>query len=417
MNRHPAPGAAVRRDRRLETAELLSVGSELTTGETRDTNARELARSLTETGVAIGRITALPDRRDVVEEAFRAALGRSDLVVSTGGLGPTPDDLTRESIAAVCGETPAVDPGLEAWLHGLWDRRGIPFPAINLKQAWLIPSAHPLLNPHGTAPGWWVDRPDGRVAVLLPGPPREMRPMWRDEVLPRLHERGMGADRAVRTLRLTGIGESAVADRLGEPLLRQANPEVATYARSDAVDVRLSAVAEPARHGRPATTADELLDVIEPVVLAALEGHVWARGATTWPEAIGTELERLGWTLSAREIAGGGALGALLGGAAWLDRAEALKVRDTPRGRTDVAAEARAVREAGGSAVGLALAVRSRGPDMVASVAVVTPSETLRKRSLVFIGGELGRSRAALAAAGFLLAVLRRADGTPRAGA
>jgi nicotinamide-nucleotide amidase len=409
MSRPSAPGAPAAHDRRIETAELLSIGSELTTGETRDTNAGELARSLTEAGVVVGRITALPDHRDVVEEAFRIALARSDLVVSTGGLGPTPDDLTRESIAAVCGETPAVDHELEAWLHGLWDRRGIPFPAINLKQAWLIPSARFLVNPLGTAPGWWVDRPDGRVAVLLPGPPREMRPMWRDEALPRLRERGLGADRAVRTLRLTGIGESAVADRLGEPLLRQANPQVATYARSDAVDVRLSAVAEPARADRPAATAAELLDDVEELVLDALEGHIWARGATTWPEAIGAELERLGWTLSTREIGGGGALGALLGGPAWLDRAEALKAAGNSSGRTDVASEARAVREAGGSTVGLALAVRPRGPDTVASIAVATPSTTVRKRSIVFIGGEIGRSRAALAAAGFLLVVLRRA--------
>ena len=248
MDRPLAPAG-----RRLEIAELLSIGTELTTGETRDTNAGELARSLTEAGLEIGRLTALPDRLEVVQGAFRAALERADLVVSTGGLGPTPDDLTREAIAAVCGETPVVDAALETWLRGLWARRGIPFPAINLKQAWLIPSARAIANPNGTAPGWWVDRPDGRVIVALPGPPREMRPMWHDEVLPDLRRRGLGTDRVVRTLRLTGIGESVVADRLGETLLRRANPEVATYARADAVDVRMSAVgrAQTAQAIRP----------------------------------------------------------------------------------------------------------------------------------------------------------------------
>ena len=307
-----------RAERRLERAEILAIGTELTSGETRDTNAGELARALTDAGVEVVRLTALPDRREAVEEALRSALRGVDLVVTTGGLGPTPDDLTREAVAAVGGETPAVDPDLETWLRGLWQRRGLPFPTMNLKQAWLIPSARALANPNGTAPGWWVDRPDGRVVVLLPGPPREMRPMWRDEALPRLRARGLGGNRAVRTLRLTGIGESLVADRLGETILRAENPEVSTYARADAVDVRLAAAARPARDGQPARSANELLDEIEPVILAAVGEHVWARGETGWAEAIGAELERRGWSLATRELGTGGALVTLLGGPAWL---------------------------------------------------------------------------------------------------
>ena len=172
--------------RRLLTAELLSIGTELTVGDTRDTNAGELARSLTGLGVRVGRLTALPDDLAVVVDAFRTGLERADIVVSTGGLGPTPDDLTREAIAEVMGEVPSVDPAVEAWLRELWTRRGMPFPEVNLKQAWRIPSATALDNPNGTAPGWFVQRPDGRVIVALPGPPREMRPRWADETLPRL---------------------------------------------------------------------------------------------------------------------------------------------------------------------------------------------------------------------------------------
>ena len=144
--------------RRLLTAELLSIGSELTVGETRDTNAGEVARALTGRGVRVLRITALPDRLAEVTEAFASGMARADLVVSTGGLGPTPDDLTRESIAAALGETPVVDPSIEAWLRELWRRRDQPFPELNLKQAWLIPSAEALPNPNGTAPGWFVRR-------------------------------------------------------------------------------------------------------------------------------------------------------------------------------------------------------------------------------------------------------------------
>ncbi len=110
-----APASAIR------TAELLSIGTELTVGDTRDTNAGDLARDLTRRGVRIGRLTALPDRLETVRDAFSRAVERADLVVSTGGLGPTPDDLTREAIAAALGETPEVDPELEAWLHELLD--------------------------------------------------------------------------------------------------------------------------------------------------------------------------------------------------------------------------------------------------------------------------------------------------------
>jgi nicotinamide-nucleotide amidase len=398
MDPQPSPVA-----RPILTAELLSIGSELTTGETQDTNAGELARSLTQSGVTVSRVTALPDRRAAVEAAFRTGLERSDLVVSTGGLGPTPDDLTRESVAAVCGETPTVDPELERWLRGLWDRRGMPFPEINLKQAWLIPSARALGNPNGTAPGWWVDRPDGRVVILLPGPPREMRPMWQGEALSTLRARGLGAEHAVRTLRLAGIGESMVADRLGEAILRAANPVIATYARSDAVDIRLSAVARPASGDGPARTAEELLDEIEPIVLAAVGEHVWARGATTWADAIGAELDGHGWSLATHEIGTGGTLVGLLGARPWLIRTVTVPAPRRGGGPIDPGL----IRADTGADVGLAVAARQRDADTAVSVAVATPTRLIRRRSMAFLGSEQGRVRAALVASALLLEVLR----------
>ena len=285
--------------RPLLTAELLSIGTELTVGETRDTNAGELARSLTGLGVAVRRIQALPDDLDAVRDAFATALGRADLVVSTGGLGPTPDDLTREAIAAVAAEEPVVDRGPRGLApRALVAPRASPLPAMNLKQAWLIPSATALPNGNGTAPGWWVDRPDGRVIIALPGPPREMRPIWQSEVLPRLRDsRRRRGDGAAERCRLAGIGESAVADILGEPLLRATNPIVATYARQDAVDVRVSA----SRLGRPGGRR-ELVDEAATDVRDLLADHVWAEGETTWSEAIGAALAERGWTLAGVEV-------------------------------------------------------------------------------------------------------------------
>jgi molybdenum cofactor synthesis domain-containing protein len=394
--------------RRLAHAEILSIGSELLAGETRDTNAGELARALTGRGVRVDRLQALPDDLPAVAAAFGAGLAEADLVISTGGLGPTPDDLTREAIAELCGERPAVDPEIERWLRRLWARREMPFPELNLKQAWLIPSATAIPNANGTAPGWWVDRPDGRVVVALPGPPREMRPMWSDWVLPRLEARGLGTEIEIRILRLTGIGESQVADLLGEGLLRAPNPTVATYARSDAVDVRISAVAEPSADGRLPRTAVDIAGAAEWEVMSRLRDHVWARGDTSWSAAIGERLEALGWRLATVELGTGGSLATLLGDAAWLRRTESVAA-GTSDGSPDLEQLAERAREAAGSEVGVAVRARPRGEDTAVSIVVASPRGSHHERRLAFLGGAQGRSRAALAAAGVLLEELGRA--------
>lgn len=389
-------------------AELLAIGTELTTGETTDTNTGELARSLTAMGVAVTRILDLPDDLAVVSDELRLALGRVDLVVTTGGLGPTPDDLTREAVAAACDEETSVDPGTLAWLEGLWKRRRQPFPAANVKQAWTIPSATILPNPHGTAPGWWVDRADGRVLVTLPGPPRELRPMWADHVVPRLASRGVGAETEVRTLRLTGIGESQVADLLGE-ILHGTNPIVATYARAEAVDVRISAWGTPARPAR------DLADHAEESVLAILGSYVWARGTTTWAQAIDTALAGRGWTLATVERGTEGALVTLLGALGGRRRAEVVGAGDVvePASADSLekdAAEAERVRAAAGADVGVAVRAVAAGDDTAVHVAVATPDGVHEERRIAFLRGSHGRDRAAIAAAAVLLKTLGSAE-------
>ncbi len=394
--------------RRILTAELLSIGSELTVGETRDTNAAELARSLTDAGVTVGRITALPDRLELVADAFATGLGRVDLVVSTGGLGPTPDDLTREAIARVWGETPVVDPDLERWLRDLWARRNIPFPEANLKQAWRIPSGEPLPNPNGTAPGWFVSGGDGRVAIALPGPPREMRPMWADHALPRLRTHGLGADVAVRTFRLMGIGESQVAEILGEPMLRNTNPEVATYARAEAVDVRISALTQRDPTG-VTRTAEALVEDAAATVTERLSANIWAEGDQTWAGAIGARLAHRGWRLGLVEIGTGGQLMSLLGDVDWIGLAEARPddgaiERESESSLTELA---HAIRMRAGVEVGLAVRARERGGDTAVTVVVVTADSEHRETRRAFLGGSHGRTRAALTAAGVLFTMLR----------
>jgi nicotinamide-nucleotide amidase len=374
--------------RRLETAELLAVGAELLVGETRDTNSGDLAAELTALGVDVVRICDLPDRLDDVAGALRDALGRAELVVTTGGLGPTPDDLTREAIAAVCHETPTVDPPTEAWLRDLFERRGIRFSDANLKQAWLIPSSRSLPNANGTAPGWWVDRPDGRVIVALPGPPRELRAMWRDAVLPRLAERGLGADRAAETLRLTGIGESLLVDLIGEELLRGREPEVATYARVDAVDVRVSATGTPDRSAR--AIVDETVAALMP----RLGPYVFARGEDGWPEAVDRRLA--GRTLALVEAGTAGQVVALLGAMPWLRRAEVLPApTDGAADPAWVSTAAERARSSAGADVGLAVGAVERAGDMVVRIAIADGRRTTEVERLAFLAGDQGRRRAA----------------------
>jgi nicotinamide-nucleotide amidase len=400
----------------VRTAELLSIGTELTVGETRDTNAGDLARDLTGHGVVVGRMTAILDDLSAVTVAFREALARAELVVSTGGLGPTPDDLTREAIAGLVGETPAVDPALDAWLQELFERRGLPFPEANRKQAWRIPSAQAIPNENGTAPGWWVDRPDGRVIVALPGPPREMRPMWSGWVLPRLEERGLGRPLASVTLRLTGIGESAIADRLGSLLDAAARPQVATYARADAVDIRIWTHAGATAAGAGSDTSDEAASLVaatEGRVLELVGEHVWARGETTWPEALAEALDAKGWHASIVEIATRGTVVSLMGEGLGdrLAFAESLLDRPAPHDGHGATLEhlAERGRELGKSEVGVAAEARERGGDTAVTVAVVTPEGSHRETRVVFLAGPLGRGRAAIATAAILLKRLREA--------
>jgi competence/damage-inducible protein CinA-like protein len=387
-------------------AELLSIGSELTVGDTLDTNAGELARALTAAGVEVGRVTALPDDLPSVRDAFEAGLERADLVVSTGGLGPTQDDLTREAIVAAIGETPVVDPELEAWLRNLFSRRDVPFPAANIKQAWTAPSVTPIPNDNGTAPGWWVDRPGGKVIVALPGPPREMRPMWAGWVRPRLDARGLGRATASVTLRTSGIGESLLAEKLGSLLDRDANPTVATYARADAVDVRISAVPTATQ------TAADLVAEAEAAVVDRIGEHVWGRGDATWPAAIAAGLQARAWRLSITEIGTRGSLAALLGEGLG-DRLTRLVVlaatAPVGAGSTSGSLEARATadRTETGADVACVVAVGERADDLKVTIVVETPTGSHTERRLAFLGGSLGRSRAALLAAAVLEARLR----------
>lgn len=280
-------------------AEILSIGTELLLGHITDTNATYLAQQLGGLGIDLFFVSQVGDNFERLTETLARARDRADLVVMTGGLGPTEDDLSREAISAVLGETPAVDSRLEADLRAFFTGRGITMPERNVKQAWVIPSAMPLPNPVGTAPGWWVER-DGRIIVAMPGVPYEMRRMWEHEVLPRLRPRA-GAALFTRTLRVAGLGESSAEERLDE-LLHSANPTVATYAKQDAVDVRITA---------KAPTEDEARALVAPVEARAREllgAHVLGADRDTPASVALAMLRERGLTLGTMESCTGGLL-------------------------------------------------------------------------------------------------------------
>jgi Damage-inducible protein CinA KH domain len=280
-----------------------------------------------------------------------------------------------------------------------------------VKQAWLIPSATAIPNDNGTAPGWWVVRPE-RIIVALPGPPREMRPMWDGWVLPRLARMGLGRPLVSRTLRLTGIGESAIAERLGE-FLQPGRPMVATYARADAVDIRIWTHVDPDFKDSfgAAEDAEALVARVERRIMEELGDHVWGRDDATWPETIATALDERGWQLAVVEVGLRGALLALLGEglAGRLAFGEALTERPAPHDghRATLEHLAARVRELGSCEVGLAVEARERGGDTAVSVAIVHPAGEHKETRVAFLRGAQGRARAAIAAAAILLSRLR----------
>ena len=292
-------------------AEIISIGTELLLGTIVDTNAAYLAQRLANLGIDCYHVSQVGDNQSRIVETLSTAIARSDLTITTGGLGPTGDDLTRESIAALLKETPRPVPEIEERLRAFFARRGVAMPERNLKQATVIPSARILDNPVGTAPGWLVstgasgggahtrERP---YIVSMPGVPFEMKRMWEHEVEPWL--RPMSPYTLVsRTLKTTGLGELAV-EQIVSDLMDGANPTMAPYAKADGVHLRISA---------KAGSTEEALALIAPVeaeVRKRLGGAVYGADDDTPAAVVKGLLDAAGLRVAVLEV-GAGAIGAV----------------------------------------------------------------------------------------------------------
>jgi len=282
-------------------AEILSIGTEIMLGEIVDTNAAYIAERLPAYGIDLLYVSQVGDNPGRLAEVVERAWSRSDLVIATGGLGPTEDDITRETVAHTLGEPLSVDPDQERVVRAFFESRGRPFAERNLKQAMLIPSARALPNPRGTAPGWWVER-DGRHIVLLPGPPAEMTHMWEQHVAPAL-ERLAEAVLVSRTLKTIGMGEGTV-DEVLSPILSGTNPSIGIYARRDGVHARISAKAATRAE------AEAMIAPVEAEARRILGDHVWGADDDTLAAGIGAMLTARGLTLALMESATGGSIAA-----------------------------------------------------------------------------------------------------------
>ena len=281
-------------------AEIFAVGTELLMGELSDTNAAWIASRLPALGIELQWVTLIGDSLEHLTDAFTRGMQRSDLIVTTGGLGPTQDDLTREGIANALRETPTVQEDVVQELERYFQRRGQTMPSRNIKQAHLIPSAQFLPNPNGTAPGWWVER-DHRYIVALPGPPVEMHHLWEHEVEPRLRPLVENEVTVTRNIKTMGMSEAAV-DEVMDEYFGQENPYLGIYSKADGIHLRVIARA------RDVATARELIEPVEAAVTSRLAPYIWGYDHETPEQAVGELLQRMGLTLATMESCTGGFL-------------------------------------------------------------------------------------------------------------
>ena len=285
-------------------AEILAFGTEILMGETQDTNSSHIAARLPALGIELHTVTVMADEVDEMVATLHRGMARSDVIICTGGLGPTKDDITREAIAKAFGETIEVDPELVADLERSFRGRGTKMPESNIKQATRIPSVTILPNPRGSAPGWWAEK-DGTIIIAMPGVPSEMVVMWEQQAAPRLKERSLGTVIISRTFKTIGLGEAAVGEQVGS-LFGQENPYLGIYARQDGVHLRIISKAPTELEARA------LMEPMEADILSALGPSIWGVDDETPEERVGTLLQQKGLTMAAMESCTGGLLASVV---------------------------------------------------------------------------------------------------------
>ena len=274
-------------------AEIIPVGTEILLGNIIDTNSSFLANQLPSLGIDLYFVSTVGDNQGRLVDTLKQAWRRADLIITTGGLGPTQDDITREAIGELVSEELKVDEKLWQELQGLLSRYLGEIPQSNIKQATTIRSAQIIPNHMGTAPGWWVEN-GGHIIIALPGPPDEMKLMWQESIFPKLQQRVTGEvilSRVIKTFRLA----EAKVDELVAPLSKLSNPTLATYINPDGVYLRITAKA------KEKAEAQRLVSQSEEQIRNILSPYIWGVDDDTLGSVIGELLRAKNLSLATME--------------------------------------------------------------------------------------------------------------------
>jgi len=293
----------------VRTAAILAVGSELLTPHRLDTNSLFLTGRLNDIGIDVLSKSVVGDNESALATAMRHALDDHDLVITTGGLGPTADDLTRDVAAQVVGLDLVENGEVLASIRGRFERRGLHMPDGNRRQAAVPTGAVVLANPNGTAPGLWIEA-GSAILVLLPGPPREMQPMFEASVLPRLLERSGGRRVVRRVIKIAGRPESHVEEI--------ANPIYSTYATGE-TPIETTILATPGQielhlsaRGSDVAAMGQVLESAVAQLAKALAPAVFSVDGKSLEQVVGQQLQARGWKVAVAESCTGGLLGGRL---------------------------------------------------------------------------------------------------------
>jgi nicotinamide-nucleotide amidase len=282
-------------------AEIIAVGSELLTPDRSDTNSLFLTEELNKLGIEVVRKTIVGDNRDTLSAAFKGALERVELVIASGGLGPTEDDLTRETVAELLGRKLQLNDAILRYIQGRFRQLGREMPAVNVRQAMVPEGAEVLENPRGSAPGLWI-QDSGRMIALLPGPPRELKPMFQEQILPRLERRGSRIRMFHRELRVAGMGESALEQRIKPIYTRYGDVNTTILAAPGEIQIHLRQWTDDSAH------AQKTLDAISQSFELALTDRIFSQDGSSLEEVVANILTMNNATISTAESCTGGLL-------------------------------------------------------------------------------------------------------------
>ena len=283
------------------TAEIIAVGSELLTPQRVDTNSLFLTRKLNERGIDVVRKTVVGDDRRRLANEIRRARESSGVVIMTGGLGPTLDDLSRDAASDALGRKLVFHQQVVDWIEERFRRRGRKMADVNRRQAYILEGAEIIPNPRGTAPGQWFED-DAGILMLLPGPPRELEPMFAEQCMSRMEKIESPYQYHTVSMRVTGVPESDLDQRIGP--IYSAEPRVATTILAAPGDIQIHLRAKAARRDEARTIAEELATRVE----AELGQQIYTRENEPLEEVVGRRFRERGMTLAVAESCTGGLL-------------------------------------------------------------------------------------------------------------